>query len=148
MHEHDSEWLNREPYHEMDDKSNEELDSSPLNGDEDIFELYNGLDEGESEKDTREDVKLSRFERFLKRYDESLSLKPSPSKLSSSTHSNITALWEKYIDKVIDEEFGNLDEVLREPLKKELKKEIKKNPKYLKLLKRFIDILEGLEDLG
>ncbi len=89
--------------------------------------------------------RLSRFEKFLSKYNSAQRFKIAPSKPSRLSHQDMSDFLDRYVDKVIDEEFNGLDEVLRGPLKRELKRELR-NPRYMKLLRQFIDILEGLED--
>ncbi len=75
--------------------------------------------------------RVSRFERFMSRYTE-------------SSQSSI----EKVLDQVIDKELSGLKGNFKEALKHEVKKELLRHPQYSKLLRKFISILEGLNNVN
>ena len=68
--------------------------------------------------------KVSRFERFMQRYSSKDSL----------------------LDSLIDKELGPLNGPIKEALKEEVKRELLRHPRYSELLKKFIGILERLQE--
>jgi len=72
----------------------------------------------------RERKKLSRFERFMSRYSSK----------------------ESILDKIIEKELGPLDGPIKKVLKEEVKRELLRHPRYSEVLKKFIGILEKLQD--
>ena len=68
--------------------------------------------------------KLTRFERFMQRYSSKDSI----------------------LDSLIDKELGPLNGPIREALREEVKKELLRHPRYSELLKKFIGILERLQE--